>query len=57
MQSLAIPGWVWVNLIILVVAAVFVRVKLGKTSTTKRRDASKTSERKTVQRDLNTAMK
>ena len=57
MQTLAIPGWIWVNMVLLVAAAIFVRVKLGKASTTKRRDASETPERKTAQRDLNAAMK
>ena len=57
MQTLAIPGWIWGNMVLLVAAVIFVRVKLGKTSTTKRRDASETPERKTGQRDLNAAMK
>jgi hypothetical protein len=57
MQTLAIPGWIWVNMLLLVAAAIFVKIKLGRTSTTKRRDVSATPERKTVQRDLNTAMK
>jgi hypothetical protein len=37
MQTLAIPGWIWVNMVLLVAAAIFVRVKLGKTSSARKR--------------------
>jgi hypothetical protein len=29
MQPLVVPSWIWVNLVILVAAAVFVRMKLA----------------------------
>ena len=29
MQPLAIPAWIWLNLVILIAAVVFVRIKLG----------------------------
>jgi hypothetical protein len=32
MQSLFIPTSIWINLVLLVGAAIFVRVKLGKTA-------------------------
>ena len=37
MQTLAIPGWIWVNLVLLIAAAIFVRVKLGKSSSAHKR--------------------
>lgn len=35
MQTLAVPTTIWINLVILVAAAIFVRVKLGKAASSR----------------------
>lgn len=37
MRNFVIPGWIWINLILLVAAAVFVRVRLAAAEKTGRR--------------------
>jgi len=39
MQSFAIPGWVWVNLVVLIAAAVFVGIRLAITGKTGQHEA------------------
>ncbi|MEO3431754.1 hypothetical protein [Inquilinus sp. CAU 1745] len=37
MRNFIIPGWIWINFILLVAAAIFVRVKLAAAEKTGRR--------------------
>jgi hypothetical protein len=53
MQNFVIPGWVWINLILLVAAAIFVWVKLAATEKAGRQKP----ESKPVSADLRRAIK
>jgi hypothetical protein len=41
MQTFVIPGWIWINLILLVAAAIVVGVKLAVAEKTGRREPGK----------------
>jgi hypothetical protein len=52
MQTLVVPSWIWLNLVILVVAAIFVRVKLAAQEKAKRQQPQSKSGQ-----DLKAALK
>jgi hypothetical protein len=52
MQTFVIPGWVWINLILLVAAAIFVWVKIAAAE----KGGRQTPESKPVSADLGRAM-
>ena len=52
MQPLAIPASIWINLVLLVAGAVFVRVKLRKGAGSKRETASRVAPTNATAADL-----